>query len=1157
MRFEQLSVPAFGPFTKFELSFPTTGRDFHLIYGPNEAGKSSLLRAVRDLLYGIDSRTTDNFLHAYKDLRIAGSIAAADGRQLRFQRRKGNKDTLLDAHGQALPDDALSAFLGNVDRDAFDTLFGLGAEELRQGAETLLQGRGEVGEALFAAHLAGTPVHHILDQLEADARAIYSGRSVKNVTLRPAVSAHALQLQQSRQSMVRPETWAQALTGLAEVRGERDALDLRLKQGRARRDWLQRCLDALPVIGKLGEQERRRAELPQAPALGADFIDSTEQSIAKRDRMREQLSQSQLRVEQFQQRVRDNQPDAAVLERAVEIESAHQQLAVWRQWGDERAALEADLVRAETGLRAGMRSLGINGEPEVAEALRVVVGDELALRDAASALDAADAALRDKTVEHERLTRSVQKTTEQLAKLPAADVTSLRDALAATASAAEAERKLPARHDSLTEARARLADQHALLAAAPADYTATFQLPVPAAATLRRFESELTDIEASQRQAAEAAREADTQLRELQAQLARLERRGALPSLSTLTAARGHRDQAWTLVLAAWQLGTEPDLLDDKPLAEAYPLTVAAADDIADALRADAEAVAQAEELRLRLQQLARAKADAASRLEQIDALRADWQARWTAVWSDCHIAPQSPAEMLEWRDHWGAFRTCYQSWRSAADACDGARAAIDSGIDLLAPLLPDRPTAALSALRDAADRQVREADKTDGVRETLQRDAAESETALQACAAALPTLREVADGTRDTWHRRCEALDLSGDLSPDQNLALLDQRKQLVAELDDWNALRQARQAKARAIEDYEATVQALADALSIAAGAVPVREHALRQALDDARERQTRQDQARSDLTAESEQVASLQDLLTQAERRIADALSASTTADEAALKALLDTLRLRRRIDAEIEQHRQALIAAARGEAVDAFIERVRSESADELVAERDSLDQDIPGLEAERDEAMKRQLEAEAEKRRLEQSGAEAAEHLQAAEHQAAAMRRDAARYLRLQLAVQFLRAQIEQYRKQNQAPLLQKAGGYFKAITRDSFDGLGTAYGADDIAVLVGLRDGTEIGVLGMSEGTRDQLYLALRLAAIEHHQQHHEPMPVILDDLLMTFDNDRASAILPILSDLGTRTQVLLFSHHQHLLELAREALTPDRVHYHGLQPDL
>ena len=75
MRFDRLHIPAFGPFTNLELTFPVQGSDLHVIYGSNEAGKSSLLRAIRDLLFGIHSQSPDNFVHDYKRLRIIGEIA--------------------------------------------------------------------------------------------------------------------------------------------------------------------------------------------------------------------------------------------------------------------------------------------------------------------------------------------------------------------------------------------------------------------------------------------------------------------------------------------------------------------------------------------------------------------------------------------------------------------------------------------------------------------------------------------------------------------------------------------------------------------------------------------------------------------------------------------------------------------------------------------------------------------------------------------------------------------------------------------------------------------------------------------------------------------------------------------------------------------------
>ena len=128
MRFQRLRIPAFGPFTNRDFQFPDQPADFHVIYGANEAGKSSLLRAIRDLLFGIHGQSTDNFLHDYTDLRIKGEIRNRAMQELAFQRRKGNKNTLLDGDGNELPDNALDPFLGSVDQEYFSAMFGLGTK---------------------------------------------------------------------------------------------------------------------------------------------------------------------------------------------------------------------------------------------------------------------------------------------------------------------------------------------------------------------------------------------------------------------------------------------------------------------------------------------------------------------------------------------------------------------------------------------------------------------------------------------------------------------------------------------------------------------------------------------------------------------------------------------------------------------------------------------------------------------------------------------------------------------------------------------------------------------------------------------------------------------------------------------------------------------
>jgi len=104
-------------------------------------------------------------------------------------------------------------------------------------------------------------------------------------------------------------------------------------------------------------------------------------------------------------------------------------------------------------------------------------------------------------------------------------------------------------------------------------------------------------------------------------------------------------------------------------------------------------------------------------------------------------------------------------------------------------------------------------------------------------------------------------------------------------------------------------------------------------------------------------------------------------------------------------------------------------------------------------------------------------------------------------------------------------------------------------------VLIGRRGRDEVPVEGMSDGTRDQLYLALRIAALEQHFRANGPMPVVADDLLINFDDRRAAAALRVLAELSHSTQVMVSTHHRHLLELACATLEADLFCVHELQP--
>jgi uncharacterized protein YhaN len=145
--------------------------------------------------------------------------------------------------------------------------------------------------------------------------------------------------------------------------------------------------------------------------------------------------------------------------------------------------------------------------------------------------------------------------------------------------------------------------------------------------------------------------------------------------------------------------------------------------------------------------------------------------------------------------------------------------------------------------------------------------------------------------------------------------------------------------------------------------------------------------------------------------------------------------------------------------------------------------------------------------------------------------------------------------IERYRSRHQDPLLERAGQYLNDLTCGSFTGLAVDFDEANRRVLRAVRRGSadHLDVASMSDGARDQLFFALRLAYIENHSGRVGQCPVVLDDVLMAFDNERAAAALRVLSDLSKRTQVLLFTHHAHHIDLAHQVIPNESLTVHEL----
>ncbi|MEI7749063.1 MAG: AAA family ATPase, partial [Chlorobiaceae bacterium] len=70
MKINRLELKAFGHFTDEVLDFSSPIPGLHIVYGPNEAGKSSAMRALHAWFFGFPVRTGDNFLHQSPQLLV-------------------------------------------------------------------------------------------------------------------------------------------------------------------------------------------------------------------------------------------------------------------------------------------------------------------------------------------------------------------------------------------------------------------------------------------------------------------------------------------------------------------------------------------------------------------------------------------------------------------------------------------------------------------------------------------------------------------------------------------------------------------------------------------------------------------------------------------------------------------------------------------------------------------------------------------------------------------------------------------------------------------------------------------------------------------------------------------------------------------------------
>jgi uncharacterized protein YhaN len=223
--------------------------------------------------------------------------------------------------------------------------------------------------------------------------------------------------------------------------------------------------------------------------------------------------------------------------------------------------------------------------------------------------------------------------------------------------------------------------------------------------------------------------------------------------------------------------------------------------------------------------------------------------------------------------------------------------------------------------------------------------------------------------------------------------------------------------------------------------------------------------------------------------------------------------------------------------------------------------DRIAADLVGLEADRADTETRvdQLMSERAKLRADFEALlgqnQAADRAQEAAAVQAEIEDGVEAYVDLTVQETLLRTAIEVYRDRNQGPILRRARDLFVQLTDGAYAGLRADIDGGKTMLIVEDAGRGSLEIKALSDGTADAVYLALRLAVVQEHNAIHEPLPFIADDLLLNLDNHRAKAALRTLATLAASGQVLLFTHHAHMVELARSAVPSGILVEHSLSP--
>lgn len=1145
MRLRRLDLTRYGRFTDHSIDFgeaPAAGTpDLHLIYGPNEAGKSTTQSAWLDLLFGIPTQSRYGFRHPYDTMRIAALIETPAGLR-HVTRIKRNQRSLLDGEDRPLPDSFLQPDLTGLDRAAYQAMFCLDDDTLEAGGKSILESRGELGQLLFAASAGLADLSRTLSSLREEADRFYKPNTRRGTLAE--LKSQAIDLKSQLAAL--DTTAAQHNRLAADAAQTKSAhADARtsLAAMRARFAAIDRQLAALPHLAAL---QRLRADLAPLATLPTPPVGWAEAvTILRADETRIAAAA-----------VGQDAELAACAARlaALVLDPAAAGLAPRR---DALAELRARYVTAEldladriqeqtearAGIAARLARLAAPPDADPATLLIPTPGTallEALLRDRSGiARDLANA-----RTEHAAALQAKQDAAMSLppgAAAPDSVRHRLVAAIAALRNSDHEQRRRAALRAAEAATRALAAGLTVLRPWTGTAEDLAAQTP-PDAPTIAGWIT--SQNEAVRKQQAHAAERTRLTIELARLTAARAADAGILGLVTDAEAAtlRTTRDTAWA---------AHRRVLDAET-ADAFEAALRQEDLATETrLRRQIEVV--------RAQEIVRQHAIALAEYQHLEALAAETRGQHAVLAGEIAAAlaaglPGLPGDTApDALPAWLTRRSAALAEHSALSQAESDRRHAEADAALLVCNLAGALAAAGEPVPVESSPEVLLA-AADAV---LDRDVAlaAARTRLAAAESALTDRKlklEVAyaaeqewntawvGATGPCWFAGAPPAAVAGILAELPGLATLLAREadlaRRIADMQDDQSLFAAGLAPLAAALGLDPTAASAGLAINVDSRIDAALATARRYA-ETAAELARRQED-RAVLAAEQAR---------HAEQAQAMCLFFATTSlDDVADR--LATIETRTGLLSSLADHEAALRetlgtpTAAEAETALAGTDR------DSLAAEREALATEIEAQAGRTETLLAANLRAADALAAI--GGDDAVARVVAARRIIElAIETDAARHIRLRVGILAADMALRAYRDRHRSAMMARASDAFRTISRGAYISLSTTPDKDSETLIAISADGTSKRADDLSKGTRFQLYLALRAAGHAEFATAHRPVPFIADDIMETFDDLRAEETFRVLGDMAHTGQVIYLTHHSHLCPIAARVVPEARVH--------